>query len=89
MQIDGEFKEDHGIQFLVRSTAEDIGWSKAKAIQENMDKTILRTSVTIETSVYLIHCMNRTSDVLSLGPEPETSRRKHSLNYLATITQTS
>lgn len=87
IQISGEHVELFGIQIRIRSTTEPIGYSKGKAIIENIDKTIKRTSVAISSSNYRINNANRTTDVLRLGPEKETNRRSFTINYSFSITQ--
>lgn len=86
--VDGEYAEYHGIQFIIRSTNRSVGYAKAKAILESMDKSILRTNATIGASTYKVWCMNRSSDVIHLGAESETRRRRFSLNYTMTVEQT-
>lgn len=84
-----EYTEDHGIQVMVRATSRSVGYAKAKAILEALDKQVNRLAVTIGVSSYVVHSMNRTSDVAYVGVEPETERRLHSINYTTTLTQTS
>ena len=59
------------------------------AIKQKLDTIIEYTPVTIGASNYVVKNMNRTSDVLSLGPETETDRRQFAVNYLATLRQIS
>ena len=89
IQVTSEFKEDHGIQILIRSSDEPVGYAKSKAIAEAMDKNVNRRIVSIESSVYMIHSMNRLSDINRIGPELETKRRVFTVNYTSTITQIS
>ena len=86
-QHNNEGMEHHGFQVLVRATSEEIGYAKAKAILEAFDKTVKRTTVTVGLNTYIVHSMVRSADVNRLGPEPETRRRKFSLNYTVPMRQ--
>ena len=84
----GEFVEYHGIQIIVRAATEDVGYAKAKAILQGLDTNVLNTTVTISTATYNVQSMLRTGDVISLGPEQDNKRRRHSINYTIAVTQT-
>ena len=89
VQVIRQYQEQHGIMIMVRATSETTGWAKAKAIQEDLDKQVLRTGVVIGGSNYMLHAMHRTGDINRLGTESETRKRKFTINYLASITQVS
>ena len=89
LMYSGRYNEDHGIQLMVRATDEEIGYDKSKAICNSMDLDVRRTPVVLDGAHYVVHSVNRTSDVIRLGPEEETSRRRFSLNFLVTLTQSS
>jgi len=84
----GEYVEYHGIQIIVRSSTEDIGWAKSKAILQKLDTDVLNRSVSISSSTYNVQSLLRSGDVISLGPEPDNKRRRHSINYTIAVTQT-
>lgn len=86
IQFNGRHVEKHGIQILVRAESESIGSAKSSAIARALDE-VYRLTVTIGLDVYVVHDINRTSDVIRLGPETETDRRRFSINCLSQIKQ--
>lgn len=82
-QVDGEYWEEHGVQIRVRCALDEVGYLKAKQIANLLDVDILREPVAIDGSNYCIHCINRTSDVLSLGTMVGSNRRLFTVNALA------
>ena len=84
---DGERQEHHGIQIMVRSAKDGTGWAKARAIAVALDAVKLTDGyrVTIGGSTYVIDCFDRTTDVISLGKEPNSNRRLFSINLVAML----
>lgn len=87
-QIDGEPMEHLGIQVLLRSARHRLGADKARDISDALDRTIYRNSVTLDSSVYLVHNFSKTSGPISIGKEEGNSRLLFSINGLLTVRQT-
>jgi len=88
IQINGETQEQHGIQVRIRSATEEAGWAKARAIAVALDTSIRETEVSVASDAFILHSTNRTSDVISLGLEsPTTKRRLYTINVTASIRQ--
>lgn len=84
-QPDGEYWEENGIQVRVRCALDEVGYLKAKQIVNVLDTVILREPITVGGSTYCVHCINRSSDVLSLGTMVGSNRRLFTINALAFI----
>lgn len=82
----GEVVEFPGFQVRVRSKLEDDGWLKARAISSVMDAA-LREEVTVSGTNYLIQAINRSTQVIPLGRDPETQRFNHTVNGMITVNQ--
>ena len=88
VQSSGEFQDRPGIQVRVRGATYEIAYAKIKAIQTYLEETVLRTAVTIGSSSYLVHSLNRTSDLLHNGKDVTSSKRyTFTVNYYVTLTQ--
>lgn len=74
----GEVQELNGIQVRVRCAPTQIveGYKKCHNIVRNFDSSVNRTYVPIGSDTYLIQAISRTSDVISLGTESPSSRRR-------------
>jgi len=84
---DGEVQGPFGLQVKVRSDDNGDGYLKAKNVLRCFDEFVLRDTVVIGTTSYLVQAITRTSDVISMGAEAPTSRRRlFSANAVATIT---
>ena len=89
IQIDGEVQMQHGIQIRIRGETVTSGGTKANALQELLDKSVRRTSVTVSGTDYIVHSFNRVGDARHIGQEPETRRQIYTLNGLVSLRQTS
>lgn len=86
----GETQEHDGIQVRVRGVSDAVAFARAKAIAEAFDNSVLRTSVTVESSTYLVQTMNRLDQILPLGRDsPSSNRRLYTFNALTHIRKTS
>lgn len=76
--ITGEVQESNGFQVRVRCDPTQLteGYAKLKSICQFFDLQVLRTLVPMGDHTYRIQAINRTSDVLSLGRESTTSKRR-------------
>lgn len=82
----GELQETHGIQIRVRAANSVTGYAKARALAVAIDQSVLRATVTMGASEYLVQAISRTGDVLILGKESPTSRRSvYTINAFVTM----
>lgn len=79
--------EDFGVQVMTRATTDDLSDRKAAAIGEAMDSQMQDLTVVIGASTYLIHSVTRVGGVNPLGKEANSSRFRHTVNGLMTVTQ--
>ena len=87
-QPTGETIEHYGIQITIRGTTPTIGDTKARAIADAFDTSVLRDSVTISSNVYVVQAITRASGPIPLGDEsPESKRQIFTLNITASIRQ--
>lgn len=100
-QVDSEREEIYGIQIIVRSLNNGIGFRKASSIAVLGLDRINRVPITLsiaEVSTgagagtvgvdYIIHSVERTSEATFEGRDtPQGKRIEHSINCLATIRQ--
>jgi len=88
--VDGRRIEFHGIQVRVRSMGSQTGYIKARQIAVSLDEDVLRDTVTISGSVYLVHSVDRVGDVIRLGKEkPNSNRYIYTINAVSPLRQTS
>ena len=88
-QVDGKLQIHHGFQVRIRDANTRNGYSKANAIAIALDESTYQETVTISDSIYLVHSVSRTTDVLPIGKETPTSKRNiFTINATATLRQT-
>lgn len=86
---DGEQQEHYGFQVRVRSATHEAGHAKANAIAVALDQSVLLEVVTVETSVYLVQAVSRTTNVLPIGKETGLSKRSlFTINAVVSLRQT-
>lgn len=86
MSVTGDRAEHHGFQIRVRARDHLTGYAKARAISVAMDEVFYQEVVIIAGTTYLVHSLNRTTDVLSIGKQVPNSRRNlFTLNGLTSI----
>ena len=84
----GEVQEHHGFQVRIRATSHPVGRTKADAIKITIDQVVYQNLITVGSTSYRVHCLNRTTDVLSLGREVPLARRSlFTVNGLASLRQ--
>jgi hypothetical protein len=89
LQPSGLAIEHHGFQVRVRAAAHTAGYIKANAIAVKLDQIVRLRSVQIGAVIYLVHAVTRSSEVLVLGTESPTSKRKlFTINAMAHLEQT-
>lgn len=87
--IDGYRMVNHGFQILIRSQTFPEGYQKANEIAIDLDGVVRRT-VVIGSSVYLVHSISRVGDVIAVGTEvPASQRQLFTINARVTLDQTS
>jgi hypothetical protein len=78
----GDRNRHHGFQVVVRGGTHDVGYAKANAIAAALDNVIEARVVTVDGSDYCVGMARTAGDVLRLGPEPNSTRRRFSVNGL-------
>lgn len=87
-QIDGVLQIHHGIQIRIRGDNPKTAYSKANEIAVALDG-LQQRNVTIESTNYVVAAARRTSDVLDLGNEVPTSKRRiFTINAIVALHQT-
>jgi len=76
----------YGLQIIIRASDYEIGKAKARAIAVILE-TIQNSSVEFGEYEYEIRTARPTSGVISLGQEPETTKRRYvfTINFISTI----
>lgn len=81
----GEVLFHRGIQVRARALDYDIGLAKLVSVA-SLFEAVHNVEVVVDSVTYTIKSITQTSDVLPLGVEEETKRRKFfSVNFLITI----
>ena len=88
IQQSGEVIEHPGIQIRVRDDKYPDGYAKAKEAREALDG-FKKTIVTHDSISYTIHTVKRTTGILPLGENPETSAMEFTINAIITISDSS
>lgn len=84
LQEDGLTIEHHGVQVMVRSKQEDVGWTKAKAVKTMLNA--IRNNVVTEASA-TINAATLKTPIIPLGIEAGTKRYRFTINAILTITE--
>ncbi len=77
--VNGETQKHYGLQIRVRGTDADAGYTKAREVVELFD-SVLRQSVTIDGSTYLVQAIHTLGDVLDIGYDGVSKRRLFTIN---------
>ena len=77
--------EHHGIRIQIRADTHAVGYPKARAIAVALDTTVYQETVTIDGTVYQVHSISRTSDVLALGKDAGSRRNLFSITAIAAL----
>jgi len=86
--VTSKMAEHYGIQIAIRSNSPTAGHTKANAVAVAIDQTASLNAVTITSSVYVIHSVNRVSGPINAGTEPDSKRYLTTINALTSIRQT-
>lgn len=84
--LTGDVDARFGFQIRVRSTTEDVGWTKMKAIRDAL-QTVLQETVIIDGTYYLVHAIVRIGQILPLGKQSGTKRDLFTLNAQLSVKQ--
>jgi hypothetical protein len=85
--MEGEVQIHHGAQIRIRAATQAAGHTKARAIAAALDNMDCPDNVTIGANTYQVWCVSRTSDVLPLGPDPDSGRFLFTINVVAALRQ--
>lgn len=89
IMVNGERQENPGIMIKVRASSNTVGFVKAQTIATTLDAQT-NSNASISASNYIIHTVNRTTNVLSLGQDKPNSRREiFSVNATVSLRQIS
>lgn len=75
IMFDGNLQQHQGVQVRIRSKDHAVGWTKAAVIRSNLAREVYDASIIIDSASYLLHSVNRISNVIALGKEIPTSKR--------------
>jgi hypothetical protein len=81
----GDRNRHHGFQVMVRAGNHEVGYAKANAIAAALDGVVEARVVTVDGDDYCVGMARTAGDVLRLGPEPNSTRRKYSVNGLVYV----
>ena len=85
----GEIQEHEGFQVRIRATDHSTGHTKANAIKEALDKSILNVGVTIGSTTYIVYSVSRRSGIFYLGQDVSSSKRViFTINAVVALRQT-
>ena len=73
--VDGELFGHCGFQIRIRARTHGIGWLKADSIQLALSG-VLRKYLTIDSIEYMIQAITQIGDVMPIGQEAATTRRR-------------
>ena len=90
LQKTGAYVEKPGIQVRVRAATHQLGYAKGKTIESTLDTDVYQDTVTIGGSVYEVHAVSRSANLIFAGRDSSSSKRFiFTLNLTATIRQLS
>lgn len=85
---DGELYAHPGFQVLVRSQDHVAGWQKATAIRTALAMEVLRLTLAVGPSTYLIQCISHIGQVLAIGKDAPSSKRSlFTVNGMVSVEQ--
>jgi len=85
-QFDGIQQLHYGFQVIIRNTDIALARTKIRAMADGFDEDVLRRTVTVDSTNYAVQSIERQGDVMFMGREGGTSRRRRfSINALTAI----
>lgn len=86
--VDGELFVHDGIQVRIRSIDKPTGAAKVNALYKQLSENIYQDQVTIDGTVYQVHCISKFGNVLFLGKDvPNTKRSLWTINAAVSLRQ--
>ena len=90
LQGTGAYVEKPGIQIRVRGATHLLGYARGKSIESTLDTGVYQDTVTIGGSVYEVHAVSRSGNLIFAGRDSSSSKRFiFTLNVTSTIRQLS
>lgn len=88
--VEGVVQEHFGIQVRVQAelAGHTAAQSKMRSICTNFAEEVLRNTVTIDGTSYLVQAITRTSGPISLGISPTNRHRLFTANFLVSLRMT-
>jgi hypothetical protein len=78
--------DHHGIQIIVRAKDHRTGYARASRIRETLLRSVIRRTVVVDEVPYVVPCINKVSEVLTLGVDaPTTGRSRFSINVTSPV----
>ncbi len=71
-----------GVQVRVRSTDHKTGYSKAYNIRAALSESVNKTTITIDSTTYLVQAVTNISPILALGKGPTDVRSLFTINMI-------
>lgn len=87
IQQTGEMVEYPGIQIRIRGVDQPTAYVKAQAICYNLDRSVNRYPITLDSTAYLVETVSRKGSVLHLGKEPSSKRDLYTVNATVIISR--
>ena len=88
IMITGEQLTEHGFQVVIRDQGQDTGFVRANLIATTLD-IVLRSSVTIGSSTYLVQAVSRVGDVIYVGTDvPQSNLHLFTINARTSLCKT-
>lgn len=84
---DGSAGEHHGVMIRVRAALPETAGAKARAIAVALDTDVYNDAVSIDSSVYVVHAITRTGDVMPANI-PGEDRKAFTINAVVDLRQT-
>lgn len=85
-QINGELMGPNGFQLMIRAKDHKTGWAKGDQAQTTFATDVYQRTVTIDNTQYFVHAIVGIGDILPVGKEAPTSKRRlFSLNALVVV----
>lgn len=69
-----------GIQVMVRSRDQVLGFLKCKALENYLSEDLYLQTITLDSSTYVLECFSVVVPTTFIGEEEQTERQFHTLN---------
>ena len=75
IQHSGQFVEKPGVMIRIRAATHQVGYAKGKSIEAFLDTGVYKDIVTIGGSVYEVHAISRSGNLIFAGRDSSSSKR--------------